>query len=168
MHTDIHHFKIESGISDLQRSHLLHHVKNDDSVIRFTRDATRFTDREAIDGWERRASAIFTLTDASQELLGLIWFEKMDIPEDTFIVPFDPKAYKDTFAIRLYSRARGKRLARWFMNHAFRKYHTRRVWLKVSQRNVAAVRAYTGFGFVPVTAPDDAGKISMILPEDRL
>ncbi len=155
---------IKNGISDIQIDQLSHHTAHDSDVHRFTQDKTRFSDRAEIEKWKKRASAIYTLSDATHDLLGLIWFEHAPIPHAQFVKTFEELLYTDTFAIRLYAHARGKRLAGWFMQRAFARYPHKNVWLKTSFDNHPAVRSYTKFGFGTVTKPDNNGKIIMILP----
>lgn len=155
---------IVEGISHDHIDQLIHHATNDLDVRKFTSDGERFASREKVIDWKSKASAIYTVTDASQDLLGLLWFQKMSIPHADFIIKFDESLYNDTFAIRLYAHARGKRLAGWFMEHAFARYEAKHIWLKASHDNHAAVRSYSNFGFQAVSTPDNDGKIIMILP----
>lgn len=158
---------VNQGITEKQIEQLINFANTDPEVKKFTSDSKRFRDREAFDKWRKKDRVVYTLTDKSGDLLGILWFGKKEIPRKDFTLKFNPQDYKVTFGIRTYGKARGKGLARPFMLKAFNYFSSKEgVWLETSGDNIAAVRAYTNFGFQKITEPDVNGKILMILPKD--
>lgn len=157
-------FFVNVGTTEKQIGQLINFANTDPEVRRFTSDPKRFRDRKAFDRWRKKGRVIYTLTDENDDLLGIIWLGKKEIPQRDFTENFDPQDYKVTFGIRIYGAARGKGLARPFMAETFNHFSPKGVWLETSGENIAAVRAYTNFGFRKITEPDESGKILMILP----
>jgi len=140
----VNNFIFKSGITESQINELINYSNTDHQIIQFTSDKTRFADLSAYKLWfSKKNPTIYTLTDKSNHLCGLIWFEG------------------DTFAIRLYDKARGKGLSLDFMKQAFDDFKPKNVWLKTSADNLPAISTYKKFGFKQTTEPDDKGKIIM-------
>lgn len=156
---------VKKGITEKQIGQLIHFANTDPEVRKFTSDPERFRDRKAFEEWKEKGRAIYTLTDKSGDLLGIVWFGKKELPAQKFTQEFNSRDYTITFGIRIYGKARGKGLARPFMLEAFKRFSPKEgVWLETSSENIAASRLYTKFGFQQVTEPDEGGKILMILP----
>lgn len=145
-------FTFKKGITESQIDELIFYANNDPQIISFTSDKTRFADKKAFKLWLKKKPVIYTLTNNTGRLLGIIWFQrKIGIP-----------GYDLTFAIRLYGKARGKGLSYGFMKQAFDDFKPQKVWLEVSIDNLPAVSLYKKFGFQQITDPNDKGKIIMV------
>src|SRR3989344_588702 len=129
---------VEKGITESQAAELVYYAANDPDVIRYTHDSQRFATAEKTREWVAGGRKIYTLTDGTKKLLGIIWFEKMSFPVGTLTEEIDKEDYQDTFAIRLYPPARGKGIARKFMDLCFEdaKLTKSKVWLSASAKNV--------------------------------
>lgn len=155
---------VNQGITEKQIEQLINFANTDPEVKKFTSDSNRFRDREAFDKWRKKDRVVYTLTDKSGDLLGILWFGKKSLPIG-FSEKFDPKDYTITFAIRTYGDARGKGLAKPFMRQVFNHFSPKQgVWLETSIDNKPALVVYERFGFKQVTDPDEEGKILMVLP----
>lgn len=155
---------IKEGITSNQIYQLLNYTLHDKSVQKFTRDSTRFADYENAREWLNNATKVFTLTDKTEELLGLIWYQASALPKREYRIQFDHSMYKYTNAIRLYGRARGKGLAQWFLEETYRRIGEPPVWAEISNNNLASVRSHEKMKFRKVSDPNENGKIIMILP----
>ena len=133
---------IQHNITDEQIRQLVSYTKKDNQIQMHTHDKKRFLSVESFEEWKDKNKEIFVLTDSSKELLGLIWFSKERIPGH-----IDSKEFDTTFAIRIYERARGKRLSYYFMQHAFEKVGITKTWLSVKKTNHIAIKLYKKFGF---------------------
>ncbi|MDO8503987.1 MAG: GNAT family N-acetyltransferase [bacterium] len=154
------------GILDEQVTKLIEYSNNDPDVNKFTSDSERFRDHAAYERWRSQGRTVYTLVGGKDELYGIIWFGKKSLPGAVFSGKFDPGNYTITFAIRIYGDARGKGLAKPFMRNVFNHFSPKQgVWLETSGDNIAAVRAYTNFGFRKITNPNRDGKILMVLPK---
>lgn len=155
-------YQVQRGITDKQIDELIYHALNDSVIHTFTGDKERFRDRKSFDQWHKKSTEIFVLTDDKKQLLGIVWFEPLALPQAHFTRSLDTASYTITFAIRLYTEARGKGLGKWFLNKVLEMVHYPNVWLKTSHDNVPALRLYKRFGFEQVSIPDAQGKIVMI------
>lgn len=131
------------GITLLQRDQLIKYSNSDSAVKKFTRDSERFKSVSSFTNWLAKRKVIYTLIDHKQNLMGLIWFSKEKFP-----------GYEYTFAIRLYGAARGKNIAKKFMEIVFSDFGSRKVWLKVLADNFIAIKLYKSFGFQNISAED--------------
>lgn len=142
----MNNFIFKKNITDSQIAELINYSVTDSQIIKNTSDKTRFADLSAYKSWfTQKKPTIYTLTDKSNHLYGLIWFES------------------DTFAIRLYDKARGQGLSYDFMKQAFDDFKPKNVWLKCSADNIPANLTYKKFGFKQTTEPDENNKIIMVL-----
>lgn len=158
-------YKINEGLTEKQISKLITYTKDDPEIKKYTSDVTRFKDRKSFDEWLVESRTIYSLTDSDDNLLGIIWFSQKQLPEENYLERLDKNQYETTFAIRMYGTARGKGLAKKFMNDVFTKYttsHSAKIWLLTSADNIPAKKLYENFGFKTVTKPDKEGKIVMI------
>lgn len=149
---------VQEGISEKQIEELLCYSKNDKEIIKFTSDTKRFSDRSAFDLWKQNKQ-IFVLTNSTKDLLGLIWFGKKEMPHDLNQKYPD---YQTTFAIRIYDKARGKGLSRWFMEEAFKHVHDKHIWLQCDSKNEVAQKLYAKFGFKPIDKSTKTNSVCMI------
>jgi ribosomal protein S18 acetylase RimI-like enzyme len=166
---------VKQGLTDKQIDQLIEYANSDPKVIEFSSDSTRFANREAYNRWLKKGRSVYSMTDESGDLLGIIWYGREQMPAgkdfSSNVVPGD---YGVTFAIRVYGAARGKHLAGKFMLAAQSTYVSSQdystivskgIWLETSESNIAAVTAYRKFGYRQVTQADDKGKILMVLPD---
>ncbi|MEK7113155.1 MAG: GNAT family N-acetyltransferase [Patescibacteria group bacterium] len=162
---------VKRGLTKKQTSQLVFYSRTDKEIKHNTSDFYRFSDIKKVESWLALRRVVYTLTDKPGNLLGIIWFglKKIPLPSKTKI---DASKHKVTFAIRLYDRARGKRLAGKFMKQCFSDYIESRqyqkmekpkFWLEVSFDNTPAIKLYRRFGFRKVTKPNKNGKIIMVL-----
>lgn len=166
---------VNEGISQNQIQQLIAYANTDEKVRKFSSDPKRFKDVAAFEEWLKKGRTIYTMTDASGELLGIIWYGPEGLPQKKFIREVEnPEHYGTTFAIRVYDKARGKHLARKFMaaaqtafenSPAYKLNQAPGVWLETFAENSAAVTSYEAFGYERITDPDDHGRILMIYKE---
>ncbi len=124
------------NINEEQITELIKLSKNDMKVRKFTQDTKRFNSKKSFDLWKKQGKVIYTLTDAGQKLLGIIWFSKKIF-----------KKYKYAFAIRTYPPARDKGLSNEFMKICFKNFRKRGIWLTTLPSNKSAIAVYKKFGF---------------------
>ncbi len=165
-------WKVSLKISDLQISQLICYATTDDAIKRYTSDSSRFSDMDSFNKWLSKGRKIYALSDKIGNLAGIIWFGEKNIPEANLIDDTQKDDYDTTFAIRMYGWARGKGLAKSFMEDCFKdfteKYGNKGIWLEVSCDNKPAIALYEKFGFSRITNPDSENKILMILDETKL
>lgn len=164
--------KIYEGIDESLINQLINYANNDTLVKKFTSDAKRFKDIYSFNFWLNKGRSVYVLTDDRESLAGVIWYGESEMPTDReFISKINPKIYGVTFAIRVYDRARGKKLARQFMDKVFKafmdsikynKIKNKGFWLETSEDNIPAIVLYERFGFSKVTKPDINNKVLMI------
>ena len=160
------------GITVEQAEEIVLYANQDESVMKFTSDPKRFKDNLAFHEWLKKGRSIYTLSDISGKLAGVIWFGPKEMPYKPYTEALDRDAYGITFSIRIYGHWRGKHLARRFSEMAFADYYksqeylgvpNKGMWLETSADNTPAVTAYEKYGFHTVTHPDEHNKILMIL-----
>jgi len=162
---------ITSGITDHLVTQLINYSNNDESVVKNTSDKKRFKDQSTYNEWLKKGRKIFTLTDKEQNLLGIMWYGKEEMPREAkYIEGIDTSQYNYTFAIRLYGRARGQRLAGKFMKATFDIFMKsspvdfRGLWLETSADNTVAVKAYKSSRFKEASTPSEGNRILMVRP----
>lgn len=164
---------IKVGINHSQIEQLIDYANTDKLIQRFTSDPRRFRDRKAFEKWGEKGRSIYTLADTNGRLLGIVWLGQEAMPGKEFIADFDPGKYGVTFTIRVYGSARGKRLARKFMEECLKHYlgtddyqalPSRGIWLEVTNDNIPALKIYRQVGFKQVSRPDEGNRILMIYP----
>jgi RimJ/RimL family protein N-acetyltransferase len=165
-------FFFKKGITDTQIDQLIEYAQNDETVKNFTSDAKRFASRETFNAWRKPDAQFYTLTDEGDNLMGIIWFEELELPE---FIPTNPSTthhlpttkFHTTFAIRTYGKARGKGLSVPFTLKALTdlrsKIQDSGIWLATSPDNLPAVTAYKHVGFIEIGMRKDGEKIIMIL-----
>ena len=161
-------FFIKTELTEEQISQLVAYSNSDPEVIKFTSDPRRFKDRNAFNEWLKKERKFFALTDFHGNLAGIIWYGEQELPQNNLLGGIDPSSYNYTFAIRLYGKARGKRLSGQFMQKTFErlfKIHgtdIKGMWLETSADNLPAVRSYSSFGYRQASKPNAEGKIYMV------
>ncbi len=154
---------IKRNISNRQVKQLIEYTNEDNEVKKYTHDLERFENKDSYSLWAKTEKALYTLVDKKGNLFGLIWFRPKKVPH--------LKNYPFTFAIRIYGRARGKGLAKKFMEAAFddfmeskiyKRFKNKGVWLETSADNIPAYKLYGHFGFKQITKPDEENKILMV------
>jgi ribosomal protein S18 acetylase RimI-like enzyme len=147
-------FSVQEGILDNQIDQLIEYSNNDPQIKNFTSDPIRFKDHQSFNQWLDKGRIIYTLVDQHQNLFGIIWFGQKD-------PPINLKA-NFTFAIRIYSLARGQGLSQEFMKTAFDSFLKNQdkakitgFWLETSVDNLAAIHSYQKFGFKQVTQKEN-------------
>jgi ribosomal protein S18 acetylase RimI-like enzyme len=151
---------IQQGIIDCQIDQLIEYSHSDPDVQKFTSDPIRFQNRQSFSQWLGQGRIIYTLIDKNNNLLGIIWFGQKDPP-----IKLDANY---TFAIRIYSSARGQGLSQTFMKSAFddlkknqKKSQITGFWLETSSDNFAAIHTYEKFGFKKISEVEN--KVVMVL-----
>lgn len=145
---------IKQGILDCQIHQLIEYSHTDSDIKKFTSDSIRFKDLSSFKIWLTQGRIIYTLSDINHNLLGIIWFGQKDPPINI--------TANFTFAIRIYSSARGLGLSQQFMKTAFadllkdqKKSLITGFWLETSIDNFAAIHTYEKFGFQKINLIDD-------------
>lgn len=154
----------EAGIADIEvgRSTDLENQliskSSQSAILKFTpRDHNeRFASPESVDKWFAKGRELHWLVSDSGDLAGIIWYGQSYL-DDTATGP------NYTFAVRLYEGYAGKGLAGTFMRQSLKIFaeNIRQadaeftgIWLKTDVINVAAIAAYTKFGYIE-TARDE-------------
>ncbi len=132
--------QITKGISKRQISQLIKYSQTDPQILKFTGDKRRFSSLAKFDKWSKNR-VIYTLTDKSKNLLGIVWFgNKNGI----------------TFAIRTYPPARGKGYSVKFLTNTlksflksedYKKMGGGRIWLETHIDNLPAINLYQRTGW---------------------
>lgn len=179
-------FHITSGISNKQINQLIALTNSDDLQLhKFTADFKngngRFASRANFDKWAKKKSDIYCLQDTEENLVGIIWFSKirLELHNLELISHMDikPENYTITFAIRLYSDARGKGLATSFFHETLKLYKQskqfsslpkKKCWLSVANDNFPARTLYEKLDFRQITTqPDHNNKHIYITDLDK-
>lgn len=150
---------IQKGITESQIEALIGYSKTDRLIKKFTSDAQRFKNRPAFNEWSKKKK-IFVLTNNDKELLGIFWAGKKKIPD---ALKKQYPHHDTTIAIRLYNKARGIGLSRWFMGEVLRRLTNKHIWLSCDSRNKAAEKLYSSLGFKPVKKDQKTHEVCMIL-----
>ena len=166
-------FSLNRGITHKQALQLIEFASNDTEVIDQTSDAKRFADRASLERWLGKGGGriIYTLADEQDNLCGIVWFGKEQMPKHDFIRDFDNEKYGITFAIRTYSGARGKHVSGKFMVGAiedfikrdfYKSTSNKGIWLETGESNIKARASYEHNGWEYVTKPDKNNRLLMI------
>lgn len=164
-------YEIHDQITHSQIDQIIQYSNSDPEIQKFTSDAKRFQNKASFDSWYAKGKFIYLLVDKNDNVFGLIWFSKKVLPSKKYTQNIDPSLYGITFAIRLYSQARGKGLSEAFFNQAFgrftsspsyQKIENKGLWLETSANNVPGTHLYQKLGFIKVTEPDENNKILMV------
>ncbi len=135
------------GITDNQIAYLIQESKSDLLIKKFTRDTVRFKNKTTFKRWQKN-KIIYTLTDKSDNLLGIAWFSEKTTPEFP--------DYRFSVAIRIYKSGRGKGYSKIFLSEAiksfttttrFREAESPGIWLSVNSKNMVAKKVYKILGF---------------------
>lgn len=134
------------GITQTNIIDLINHTNHDKKIAKYTQDNKRFNSKKSFHNWIKDRKVIFTLVDNKLKLAGLIWFSKKTFQN------VGKADYDYTFAIRLYSIARGKKLAFQFMKIVFDVFcndlpKINKFWLTTKVNNIPALKLYNKFGF---------------------
>lgn len=128
------------GINQNYLRQLVDLTNRDSKIKKNTHDIERFSKASLLRTWLKRKREIYILTNAQQRLMGIIWFTKKKYQNSNW-----------TFAIRLYSPARGKGLALKFMKIVFDDFDSKNntdIWLSTDAKNTDAQKLYSKFGFL--------------------
>lgn len=164
---------VSEGISAAQIKQLVEYSRTDAEVIRYTSDSTRFQDFESFQRWFAKGRTVYTLTDLTEKLQGIIWFGLLTIPRENLFRSINPENYPFTFAIRVYQDIRGSGCAVGFMAIAFADFIStaefqdcpgKGIWLETQTDNQAALGLYQRFGFRIASNPrSDERRVIMVL-----
>jgi len=155
-------YKIRKTLNEKQIRQLLDYTKKDTDIQKFTSDSKRFKDRPSFDQWIKKDRVIYCLSDNKDNLMGIIWFSKEEFEPHEKNRYYKAAEYPYTFAIRMYANARGKGLAKPFMNFCFKDFGKKGIWLTTSKDNIPAIKLYTNFGFKEIPDVNPYNKIVMV------
>ncbi|HLC88100.1 MAG TPA: GNAT family protein [Patescibacteria group bacterium] len=162
-------YKIKKGLSEKQIDQLIEFAANDEG-LKYTSDPKRFKSHESFDEFSKEILAYYTLTNETDDLLGIIWFHDLDL----YLNREKPSEYGISFAIRLYGEARGKGLALPFTEEVmadfketeeYKNHPHKKIWLSVSPENEAAVKLYRKLGFKDLEINKEYHKLLMTLED---
>lgn len=141
----------------------------DIDLQRMTSDGKRFGIEEKRNAWFVKNRMIYTFSDSSAKLYGILWIGKEGIPKDTVLFDgINPDDYQFTYATRLYGSARGAGLGRLQMKVAFedfikssayQKYDGSGFWAQTSSDNVPVIKRDETIGFQRISEPDIQNKV---------
>lgn len=160
---------VKKGLSERQIRQFLSYAATDPDLKKFTSDPVRFKDRAGFDEFSKHILSYYALTDEEDNLLGVIWFDDLDL---YYLDKKEPSDYGISLGIRLYGKARGKGLAVPFSEKAFEDFKTSeeylnhphpKFWLAVSPENHAAVAVYKKLGFIDHDYNKEFNKNLMVL-----
>lgn len=174
-------FYISPGITERQISQLLNFSRNQDDkeLIVNTSDwkdgQGRFASRLNYDKWINKGRSVYVLSQNKHDLAGIVWYgaEQLPLNGNTFIKDFDPSKYGITYAIRLYTPARGMGLAPIFSTTtlklfksslAYQNITNKGIWLETNSDNISAIKAYEKIGCKQVSTSTQNGRIIMVFP----
>ena len=134
----------------------------------------RFASPLLFEQWYKKGREIHWLITDNDDVAGIIWYGASSFPLDwqKLSLPEEPT---ETFAIRLYDGYTGRGLARPFMLESLRihiqrelkqKNSIQAIWLETDIDNIAAVAAYTKFGYAEVARNDK--RITMVLSTEAI
>ncbi len=137
-------YKIVRNLDENLVRQILGFSKNDIEIRRNTTDFVegkgRFANTENFEKWLKKERSMFLFLDGNGDLLGLIWFGK-EISQVSGL-----EDYNSTFAIRLYEKARGKKLAQKFIEQSVGQYlqenTNAKIWLSSEEKNYIANNLY--------------------------
>ena len=151
---------------------LIEYTLSDSDVQNNTHDGERFSNEDTLNTWLKKGRDIFILTNATEDLLGIIWFGKKDFPDYVLETKFDPTIYKSMFSIRLYGKARGVGLAypfastvitAYIKSEQYQQLGSKGLWLCTFSHNIPAIKLYNKLGFQRVAISKDDKEIGMIM-----
>jgi|GEM_PF-4203404 len=172
-HPQLGRLVIKPGLTPKQITELISFSKLDQAINRFTLDSQRFRNRQTYAKWLKKGRFPYTLSNQAGNLLGLIWFRQADFPPTSLLPQYqtlDPKKYQITFAVRTYGLARGRGIAKDFIQKTISLFQQspqcllipgQGLWLTTSLHNLAAVNTYRTI-FTQVSQPSKEGKIVMV------
>lgn len=166
-------FSLNRGITHKQALQLIEFASSDTEVIGQTSDAKRFANKTSLERWLGKGGGriIYTLADETENLCGIVWFGREQMPNHDFVRDFDYENYGITFAIRTYDRARGKHVSDKFLVGAIEDFTKRDfykstvnkgIWLETSDTNLPAKKLYEKTDWIRVSDPDSKDRILMI------
>lgn len=160
---------LNEGLTRPQVDELVQYSNLDPIIVRFTSDPKRFGTLTAFREWRQKGRTVYSLSDPSeQSLLGIVWFGEEPLPTRAYTVEIDAFCYGITTAFRLYGSVRGQGLAHAvleatfdevFSSLAYSEIPNKGIWGETSTDNTPIRRAYQKFGFIPITMPNEFGKI---------
>ena len=157
----IKEFKLKKQLEKKQIRQLLEISQFDSLIKKFTSDEKRFKDLVSFKTWSKHTPDKFVFLDEEDNLIALVWFSHKKMPISGFA------EFNWSLALRVYGEARGKGLAKEFLDLAltiFKKQSPdRKIWLSTSFDNLAAIKTYQKLGFKKVSEPNEKGKILMML-----
>lgn len=152
--TDFGDFSIYRGnlLSDEDIQIILDASRQDEEVIKFTRDTLRFQNRTTYDAWLQKGRQIYVLRDHRDTLVGIVWVGKEKIPEKFDLTEIELRRYPATSAIRIYGSARGKGLAVRFKALSLLDFLKNSdqiggIWMENAIDNHAAIATNSKIGF---------------------
>lgn len=154
-------YHLNFSFTDKQIKQLINYSSTDPLVLQFTSDAKRFKNLSTFEAWLGKNPSYFVFSDKGENLIALVWFSHKKMPISGFA------EFNWSLALRVYGEARGKGLAKEFLNLALTIFKNqspdRKIWLATSFDNLAAIKTYQKLGFKKVSEPNEKGKILMIL-----
>lgn len=165
---------VRHGITHSQALELITQAHHDPIVAHNTSDTKRFRDAEALSLWLAKGRTIYTLTEGTEKLLGIIWLGDEPLPVQPFTTPIDQTDYDVTLAMRIYAEARGRGLAKAFLVPTLVDYFQnmgtmkKGIWIGTSVDNAPVIKSFGNLGFQQVTNPDSKQKIVMVASRENI
>lgn len=169
-------FYIYKGITERQIAQLIEYSANkeDLDLQRFTRDGERFENKDTFDVWRAKGRVIYTLLDATENLKGILWFGKKQMPIADYSIPIHRESYLYTQAMRLYKDARGKHLAVKFGTIAGQHFsklveeinEASGIWIDPDADNKKSIQTFRKInpGFAIISSPNIENRIVLASP----
>ena len=154
-------YHLNFSFTDKQIKQLINYSNTDPLVKEFTSDKKRFKNLSAFEAWLGKNPSYFVFSDKGENLIALVWFSHKKMPISGFA------EFNWSLALRVYGEARGKGLAKEFLNLALTIFKNqspdRKIWLSTSFDNLAAIKTYQKLGLKKVSEPNEKAKILMVL-----
>lgn len=167
----IDELSVFKGITYKQIGELIEYSQKDETILRTTHDKDRFINREAYFSFPPNGKTVYVLSNENGELLGIVWFHYMEIPNRTFTESINKKDCTITFGLRTYGKARGQGYAHNFMRAAFsnflnsseyEKLGKKNIWGDAYSWNIPAIKVYKKFGFKQISEPSNDDRIILL------
>lgn len=166
------------GITPKQIAQLVKWTNEDPLVLELTSDDKRFSTTENFEKWfitgDRRL--LFTLIDEQENLFGLGWVGRKQIPDNYDLANnFEKSNYPATAALRLYGEMRSMGLATginqtmlaYYAEHELKKGSPPQkpygIWAEIRVENVASINMSLKTGYQQVAINREGTEVLMVI-----